>query len=257
MFCCRIDPPYISLLLLKNRGRSVSHRLFIWQCQVRVTEKKEVRQRHLQSESPFFPALTSHDKSPATMKILVTNLHTMWPYFSIKALLIVVVTSNTAAATAQSDTDANGGDIYPPLWGFAPENLLDFPVKDNKIVINPWNYQERLGVYKSLLKASAKYFMDFGSQNSGNILWGLPLQHGWQFRTGMNYVLQLLEQMVTRPALSHFFTRLLPCKTTTDSDCKFWHAMLNCQFEREILNEENILLSWEITIWLSIRKIYY
>ncbi|XP_419749.6 protein LEG1 homolog [Gallus gallus] len=118
------------------------------------------------------------------MKILVTNLHTMWPYFSIKALLIVVVTLNTAAATAQSDTDANGGDIYPPLWGFAPENLLDFPVKDNKIVINPWNYQERLGVYKSLLKASAKYFMDFGSQNSGNILWGLPLQHGWQFRTG-------------------------------------------------------------------------
>ena len=102
MFCCRIDPPYISLLLLKNRGRSVSHRLFIWQCQVRVTEKKEVRQRHLQSESPFFPALTSHDKSPATMKILVTMIHTMWPYFSIKALLIVVVTLNTAAATAQT-----------------------------------------------------------------------------------------------------------------------------------------------------------
>uniref|UniRef100_A0A8C9FIC9 Uncharacterized protein n=1 Tax=Pavo cristatus TaxID=9049 RepID=A0A8C9FIC9_PAVCR len=108
----------------------------------------------------------------------------MWPYFSIKALLIVVVALNPAAATAQSDTDANGGDIYPPLWDFAPENLLDFPVKDNKIVIYPWNYQERLGAYRSLLKASAKYFVAFGSQNSANILWGLPLQHGWQFRTG-------------------------------------------------------------------------
>lgn len=120
----------------------------------------------------------------------------MWPYFSIKALLLVVVVAlNPAAATAQSDTDANGEDIYPPLWDFAPENLLDFPIKDNNIVINPWNYRERLGVYKSMLKASAKYFMAFGSQNSGNILWGLPVQHGWQFRTGMNYVLQLLEQI--------------------------------------------------------------
>ncbi|NXJ15558.1 LEG1H protein, partial [Odontophorus gujanensis] len=104
--------------------------------------------------------------------------------FAIKALLIVVVVLNPVAATAQTDTDVNEGDVYPPLWDFAPENLQDFPVEDNKIVINPWNYRERLGVYKSLLKASAKYFTAFGSQNSGNILWGLPLQHGWQFRTG-------------------------------------------------------------------------
>uniref|UniRef100_A0A663E6G0 Chromosome 6 open reading frame 58 n=1 Tax=Aquila chrysaetos chrysaetos TaxID=223781 RepID=A0A663E6G0_AQUCH len=75
-------------------------------------------------------------------------------------------------------------DAYPPLWDLAPENLLDFLVKDNKIVINAWNYQERLGVYKNLLNSSAKYFIAFGSQNFGNILWGLPLQHGWQFRTG-------------------------------------------------------------------------
>ncbi|OXB64477.1 hypothetical protein ASZ78_015961 [Callipepla squamata] len=116
----------------------------------------------------------------------------MWPYFSSKALLIVVVALNPVAATARSDTDVNEGDVYPPLWDFAPENLQDFPVKDNKIVINPWNYRERLGVYKSLLKASAKYFTAFGSQNSGNILWGLPLQHGWQFHTAMNYYLSII-----------------------------------------------------------------
>uniref|UniRef100_A0A8C0EEK9 Chromosome 6 open reading frame 58 n=1 Tax=Bubo bubo TaxID=30461 RepID=A0A8C0EEK9_BUBBB len=74
--------------------------------------------------------------------------------------------------------------VYPPLWDLAPENLLDFLVKNNKIIINAWNYQERLGVYKNLLNSSAKYFTAFGSQNFGNILWGLPLQHGWQFRTG-------------------------------------------------------------------------
>ncbi|NXU38929.1 LEG1H protein, partial [Drymodes brunneopygia] len=102
----------------------------------------------------------------------------------IHALLVVAVTLSPVTATARSENDVPGEDAYPPLWELATENLLDFPVKDNKIVVNAWNYQERLGVYKTLLKASAKYFGPFGPQNSGNILWGLPLQHGWQFRTG-------------------------------------------------------------------------
>ncbi|NWX39335.1 LEG1H protein, partial [Steatornis caripensis] len=104
--------------------------------------------------------------------------------FGIGALLIVTVTLNPATVTAWSEKDAIGEDVYPPLWDLVPENLMDFLVKDNKIVINAWNYQERLGVYKNLLSSSAKYFTAFGSQNFGNILWGLPLQHGWQFRTG-------------------------------------------------------------------------
>ncbi|XP_010281160.1 PREDICTED: UPF0762 protein C6orf58 homolog [Phaethon lepturus] len=108
----------------------------------------------------------------------------MWPYFSINALLIVTVTLSPVTATTWSEKDGTGEDVYPPLWDLAPENLLDFLVKDNKIVINAWNYRERLGMYKNLLNSSAKYFTNFGSQNFGNILWGLPLQHGWQFRTG-------------------------------------------------------------------------
>ncbi|KFQ34755.1 UPF0762 protein C6orf58, partial [Mesitornis unicolor] len=104
--------------------------------------------------------------------------------FGIHALLIVTVILSPVTATAWSEKYATGEDLYPPLWDLAPENLLDFPVKDNKIVINAWNYLERLGVYKILLNFSAKYFTAFGSQNFGNILWGLPLQHGWQFRTG-------------------------------------------------------------------------
>ncbi|NXJ98269.1 LEG1H protein, partial [Corythaixoides concolor] len=99
-------------------------------------------------------------------------------------LLIAIVNLSPVIAAAWSKNDATGEDVYPPLWDLAPENLLDFQVKDNKTIINAWNYQERLGVYKNLLNASAKYFTAFGSQNFGNILWGLPLQHGWQFRTG-------------------------------------------------------------------------
>ncbi|NXI87852.1 LEG1H protein, partial [Rhipidura dahli] len=104
--------------------------------------------------------------------------------FGIPALLVVTVTLSPVTAAVWSENDVTGEDAYPPLWDLAPENLLDFPVKGNKIVISAWNYPERLGVYKILLNASAKYFGTFGSQNSGNILWGLPLQHGWQFRTG-------------------------------------------------------------------------
>ncbi|NXQ86976.1 LEG1H protein, partial [Nyctibius grandis] len=104
--------------------------------------------------------------------------------FGIHALLIVTVTLSPATTTAQSEKDATREDVYPPLWDLAPENLLDFPVMNKKIIINAWNYQERLGVYKNLLKSSVKYFTTFGSQNFGNILWGLPLQHGWQFHTG-------------------------------------------------------------------------
>ncbi|NXA15251.1 LEG1H protein, partial [Sapayoa aenigma] len=102
----------------------------------------------------------------------------------IRALLVVIVTLNTVTAAVWSENIVTGEDAYPPLWDLAPESLLDFPVKDNKIAINAWNYRERLGVYKSLLNSSAKYFSAFGPQNIGNILWGLPLQHGWQFRTG-------------------------------------------------------------------------
>ncbi|NXK88474.1 LEG1H protein, partial [Formicarius rufipectus] len=102
----------------------------------------------------------------------------------IHALLVVTVTLNAVTATAWSGNKITGEDEYPPLWDLAPENLMAFPLKDNKIVINAWNYLERLGVYKSLLSASAKYFSAFGPQNIGNILWGLPLQHGWQFHTG-------------------------------------------------------------------------
>ncbi|XP_067839901.1 protein LEG1 homolog [Heptranchias perlo] len=55
---------------------------------------------------------------------------------------------------------------------------------NNKTVINPWNYLERMGMYKILLSVTAKYMNNFGPGNTGNVLWGLPLQHGWQFKTG-------------------------------------------------------------------------
>ncbi|NXU58519.1 LEG1H protein, partial [Turnix velox] len=104
--------------------------------------------------------------------------------FGTHLLLIAALTLSPASATAQAGNDASGEDVYPPRWDLAPGNLQEFLGKDNKILIDAWNYRERLGVYKNLLNYSATYFSASGSQNLGNILWGLPLQHGWQFRTG-------------------------------------------------------------------------
>ncbi|GCB70721.1 protein LEG1 homolog [Scyliorhinus torazame] len=72
---------------------------------------------------------------------------------------------------------------YPPLWDNVPDSLDGFVIR-NKTVINPWNYLDRMGMYKMLLNVTAKYMNHFGPSNTGNVLWGLPLQHGWQFKTG-------------------------------------------------------------------------
>ncbi|KAM6464979.1 protein LEG1 homolog [Liasis olivaceus] len=75
-------------------------------------------------------------------------------------------------------------NTFPPLWQVAPENFEDYPIQDHKTVIDPWNYLERLGMYKILLKFSTNYFSGLGPNNTNNILWGLPLQHGWQYGSG-------------------------------------------------------------------------
>ncbi|XP_036174038.1 protein LEG1 homolog isoform X1 [Myotis myotis] len=79
---------------------------------------------------------------------------------------------------------SNLSDLYPPLWKESPGQFSDYRVKNGKYVINPWVYPERLGMYKILLSQTASYFEKFAPENEQNILWGLPLQYGWQYTTG-------------------------------------------------------------------------
>ncbi|XP_032071221.1 protein LEG1 homolog [Thamnophis elegans] len=95
-------------------------------------------------------------------------------------LLAMEVASPAHLQTQFQDSE----DIFPPLWHSVPENFEDYPIQNHKIVINVWNYLERMGMYKILLKSSAKYFRELGPNNLNNILWGLPLQHGWQYSSG-------------------------------------------------------------------------
>ncbi|XP_043819766.1 protein LEG1 homolog [Dromiciops gliroides] len=74
-------------------------------------------------------------------------------------------------------------DLYPPLWKECPGQLSDYSVEDGVYIIDPWLYTERMGMYKILITLTAEYFERFAPNNEANILWGLPLQHGWQYET--------------------------------------------------------------------------
>uniref|UniRef100_F7EQS4 Chromosome 6 open reading frame 58 n=1 Tax=Callithrix jacchus TaxID=9483 RepID=F7EQS4_CALJA len=79
---------------------------------------------------------------------------------------------------------SNLSDLEPPLWKDSPGQLSDYRVENSMYIINPWVYLERMGMYKILLNQTARYFAKFAPENEQNILWGLPLQYGWQYRTG-------------------------------------------------------------------------
>uniref|UniRef100_A0A8C2VEZ9 Chromosome 6 open reading frame 58 n=1 Tax=Chinchilla lanigera TaxID=34839 RepID=A0A8C2VEZ9_CHILA len=75
-------------------------------------------------------------------------------------------------------------DLYPPLWKESPGQFHIYKEQDGKYVIDPWVFTDRMGMYKILLRQTAPYFAKFAPENEQNILWGLPLQHGWQYSSG-------------------------------------------------------------------------
>lgn len=77
-------------------------------------------------------------------------------------------------------------DQYLPLWNETPGQFSDYSVENGKYIIDPWVYPKRMGMYKILLNKTANYFEKFAPDNEQNFLWGLPLQHGWQYKTGKN-----------------------------------------------------------------------
>lgn len=94
----------------------------------------------------------------------------------------VLVACFSASLAGTSDVP----DPYPPLWKMSAGQFSDYRVENGKYIIDPWVYNERMGMYKILVNKTASYFENIVANNDQNILWGLPLQHGWQYRTGKN-----------------------------------------------------------------------
>ncbi|XP_055455416.1 protein LEG1 homolog [Psammomys obesus] len=86
-----------------------------------------------------------------------------------------------SAAVAE---DSGISALYPAVWEESPEQLSDYRSEDGQHIMNPWEVTERMGMYRILLKQTAPYFARYAPENEQNLLWGLPLQFGWQYKTG-------------------------------------------------------------------------
>ena len=62
----------------------------------------------------------------------------------------------------------------PTGWDMAASSVQDFPLANRTYLINPWKYSERLGVYKVLIRSTAR--LHFEGDTQADPLWGLPLQ---------------------------------------------------------------------------------
>ena len=77
---------------------------------------------------------------------------------------------------------------YPPLWNSVKElNSNNFQQNENgAFLINPWDYLHRQALYKHLILTlnDCQWLTDDDNNYPGNIIWGLSLQHGWQYSSG-------------------------------------------------------------------------
>ncbi|KAF5920028.1 hypothetical protein HPG69_014394, partial [Diceros bicornis minor] len=85
----------------------------------------------------------------------------MTPTFLFLSFFSVGLPQNPGSATDESDN-------YPPFWDQINGDIAEFPVQNNKTIIDPWNYLDRLQMYKILITQSNKYFAGFGQNNTGN-----------------------------------------------------------------------------------------
>ncbi|XP_067098292.1 protein LEG1 homolog [Osmerus mordax] len=95
--------------------------------------------------------------------------------------LLVLLAACSGPAHSAIITENN----LPILWAEASSQLSDLPQQDNIVTINPWNYQQRMTLYRLQLAASDQYMGSMGPNTTeGNPLWSLPLQLGWKLRSG-------------------------------------------------------------------------
>ncbi|KAG9347468.1 hypothetical protein JZ751_005035 [Albula glossodonta] len=73
---------------------------------------------------------------------------------------------------------------YPILWDKVPGLFTELPSVDGTFIINPWNYLQRMSMYKILINATDVYMKSMGPGNTESPLWGFPLQLGWKRKSG-------------------------------------------------------------------------
>ncbi|XP_052026014.1 protein LEG1 homolog [Apodemus sylvaticus] len=110
------------------------------------------------------------------------NSEKMWSAYATLMFLFLNLFTFILAPNPGSSTDIN--ENYPPFWDEVSGNIEDFPVENNKIIINILDYMDQLRMYKILITQTNKYFVQFESNYTGNVLWALTLTFGKLFTTG-------------------------------------------------------------------------
>ncbi|XFG03661.1 hypothetical protein AB1E19_007285 [Capra hircus] len=105
----------------------------------------------------------------------------MWSSLVIPTFLFLSFSSVGLAPDPGSTTHEN--DNYPPFWDQTDGDIAEFPVQNNKIIVDPWKYMDRLRIYKILITESNKYFASFGKNDTGNVFWTLTLLYGRLFKS--------------------------------------------------------------------------
>ncbi|XP_064196114.1 liver-enriched gene 1, tandem duplicate 1 [Anguilla rostrata] len=82
----------------------------------------------------------------------------------------------------------NGAEVtesgYPILWDKAPGVITELPSADGAVIINPWDYLQRMSMHRLLINATEMYMSSMGLGSIENPLWGFPLQLGWKLKSG-------------------------------------------------------------------------
>ncbi|XP_036623720.1 protein LEG1 homolog [Trichosurus vulpecula] len=102
--------------------------------------------------------------------------HSVWSSLIILLSVFLCFFSTRSATVENYD--------YPYLWDQVPGSIEDLPVKDDQIIMDPWDYRDRLSMYKLMINHSAKYFTQFGINNTGNVFWALATFYGKLYVTG-------------------------------------------------------------------------
>ncbi|NP_001310705.1 protein LEG1 homolog precursor [Ornithorhynchus anatinus] len=76
------------------------------------------------------------------------------------------------------------GDGFPFLWDNAASTLDQLNGTDTTIILNGFNYLDRLSMFKTVLEGTRKYFDSFAPNNTANIYWGFTIYLNWILATG-------------------------------------------------------------------------
>ncbi|XP_036438364.1 liver-enriched gene 1, tandem duplicate 1 [Colossoma macropomum] len=92
------------------------------------------------------------------------------------AVAVLLVTICRAAVVTE-----NG---FPILWEKAPALLSELPQADGVVKLDPWDYLQRMAMYRLMINATNSFMSSMGPGATENPLWGLPLQLGWKLKSG-------------------------------------------------------------------------